>query len=655
VAQPIFKGTADTTTNAVMALGIDLGNGQGSACSGTVIAVKGNSGYYLTAAHCVVTQDAQGNPTKTLRKNSQMFVLAGTDYANPTAVYSVVDAKIHPSFNTQNFLYDFAMVRFTFNSAAPPVIPAMTAAEDKLVVGNQLDVIGYGQTDKDPNNSKRNHALMKISQLEASGALVVLGEEDNTSITCQGDSGGPGMFGSGAAKRVATVTSFGFKAQCTIDTAGVGRVSKVYDSFIKPYLDGSAGTLSCDECSNATTLLGGKCAAQADACQKEPDCGAFLDCAEKCGANDSACFSACQTKHQKGATVYFAIPDCICDTGCATECASEAFCQGANACGFTTNFQGFPQCDPCVQSKCCDVNKACFDDPACSACAISPNPDASCNKNAKLKAFTDCIYGSQCGTECGGNACGFTTNFQGFPQCDSCVQATCCDVNKACFDDPACSACATSPNPDASCNKNAKLKAFTDCIYGDTCGPKCGAAKCGFSGQNASCQTCFEGSCCTEFSDCAKDDVCTACMTGAKPPAECQGNALYSKAISCLGTECSAECGGSGGAGGSGTAGSGGTPAAGSGGSAAAGEAGSGGAPAAGAGGSGTAGSGTAGAGTSGQGGAPTTPVQTGSTSSDDSSGCGCQVPGGSGSSPGSALAALSALGLMISRRRRAA
>jgi MYXO-CTERM domain-containing protein len=38
---------------------------------------------------------------------------------------------------------------------------------------------------------------------------------------------------------------------------------------------------------------------------------------------------------------------------------------------------------------------------------------------------------------------------------------------------------------------------------------------------------------------------------------------------------------------------------------------------------------------------------------SEDSGGCGCQVPGTSSTPPGAALAALSALGMLFSRRRR--
>jgi hypothetical protein len=82
--------------------------------------VKGNSGYYLTAAHCVVAKDAKGNLTKTVLKPSQLFVIAGPDYMDPKATaYPVSEVKIHPSFNTSSLLYDFAMIRFTFNGAAP--------------------------------------------------------------------------------------------------------------------------------------------------------------------------------------------------------------------------------------------------------------------------------------------------------------------------------------------------------------------------------------------------------------------------------------------------------------------------------------------------------------------------------------------------------
>ncbi|MCS6899748.1 MAG: trypsin-like serine protease, partial [Myxococcales bacterium] len=419
MVQPIYKGTADTTTNAVMALSINLESGLVGSCSGTVVAVKGNSGYYLTAAHCVVAKDAKGNLTKTVLKPNQLYVIAGPDYMDPKAIYPVAEVKIHPSFSTTSLLYDFAMIRFTFTGAPPPVIPAMTPAEDTLKVGSQLDVIGYGQTDKDPQNSKRNRALMNISYITANGALVVLGEEDNSSITCQGDSGGPGMFGSGNAKRVATVTSFGFTEACNLDTAGVGRVSKVYNSFIKPFIDGSTGTLSCEECTNASTVPGGKCASQAEKCGEGTPCDKFLQCAGAC-ADDSGCIAKCQQDNKEGALTYVAIIDCVCDIGCPAECGAEEFCQG-NACGFNVSPEGYPNCNACVEANCCDVNKACFDDVNCNNCATSSNPGAACNSNAKYKAFLDCIGGS-CGSECGSDGsakCGFTSQT---PACQTCVE-----------------------------------------------------------------------------------------------------------------------------------------------------------------------------------------------------------------------------------------
>jgi MYXO-CTERM domain-containing protein len=677
VVQPIYKGTADTTTDAVMALSINLGGGQGGSCSGTVVAVKGNSGYYLTAAHCVVAKDAKGNLTKTVLKPSQLFVIAGPDYMDPKATaYPVSEVKIHPSFNTSSLLYDFAMIRFTFNGAAPAVIPAMTPAEDTLKAGSQLDVIGYGQTDKDPQNSKRNRALMNVSYITGNGALVVLGEENNTSITCQGDSGGPGMFGSGNAKRVATVTSFGFTEACTIDTAGVGRVSKVHDSFIKPFIDGSTGTLSCDECTNSATISGGKCASQAEKCAAGTPCDTFLKCAEACGDNNSACVAKCQQDHKEGALTYFAIFDCVCDVGCPAECGTEDFCQG-NACGFTVSPEGFPTCNTCVEAKCCDVDKACFDDVDCNNCATSSNPGAACNSNAKYNAFLDCIGGS-CGEECGagGSAkCGFTSQT---PACQTCFEGACCAEFTACSNDALCTDCTTGKKTGAECQNHKPYADAIGCLSGK-CGAECGggSAKCGFTA-DASCQTCFEGACCAEFTACSNDTLCTECMTGKKTGAECQGNKSFTDAIGCLNGKCGAECsggsGGTGGAGGSGAGGSIGSAGSSAGGSGGSSQAGSGGSGQAGSGdaGSGQAGSGTAGSGDAGSGpaaggtesgtagssaggsgGAGTSNPVPGANATDDGGGCGCQVPGTGSSPPGAALAALSALGMLFRRRRR--
>jgi MYXO-CTERM domain-containing protein len=692
--QAIYFGTADTTSQAVVA----VINTDGGACSGTVVAVKGQSGYVLTAAHCAV-KFVNNNPTTQVVAANKLFVLKGNDYAKPDAQYPAGEVKIHPSYTGDTASpFDFAMIRIVGVPADLPVIPVLTKAEDQMKVNTTLDLIGYGKTEKNDMNSVRFHILDQISDL----SQVFIGFDQKNGGTCQGDSGGPAIYTTPNGPRVAGVTSFGGQG-CT-SYGYDGRVSAVVTSFIQPFIDGSTGQITCTECSASSQ--GGSCKAAVDACFNDADCQAFDTCANACAAGDSACQQKCATDHPSGVKLYGGIFDCICDTGCAQECVADPMCQKP-ACGF--NFTP-DTCDQCLDTKCCAEQQACADDPTCGAC-FTATPPATCAQNAAYNTFSTCLA-KGCNADCGGSSCGFTTNFMGYPECDACVQATCCDVDKTCYDDPACADCATGKDMSAACDTNAKLNAFTACIYGATCGPKCGGAKCGFTAMDMTCQACFEGKCCADFTACKGDAVCTGCLSGTETDqTKCTGSALYTAAIGCLngscGTECGGGAGGAGGAGGSGSSGSGGSGVAGSGtagsgtagsGTAGSGTAGSGtaGSDPTGGAGTGTAGSGTAGAapgeggssaagagngeggsGTGAQGGAGGTSAaggsvaaggssaQAGSTAEPtgntgytpppaDSGGCGCEVPrAASSSSPSFLLAGLAGLVAVARRRRR--
>ncbi len=471
----IYKGSAETSSPAVMALQIDLGNSTGAACTGTVVAVKGNVGYFLTAAHCAVTHDANDEPTTTPLDPSQLFVLPGTDYSKATTGYPVLEVKVHPAYKAVTSApYDFAMMRFSFNGAAPPVIPPLTPAEDTIAVGSKLDVIGYGKTDSNPNNSVRNHAQLTVSSLQASGTLVIFDPAQNVSGTCQGDSGGPGLTGSGSSRRVGAVTSFG--GQSCGNFGGSGRVSKVYDSFIKPFIDGTTGALTCDECRTSATVAGGACSGQVDACLADTDCAAFVDCANKCADGDDACQTKCQSDHAAGVDVYVKIFDCVCATGCVTECAADALCKKPS-CGFTAQD---PTCQTCFETKCCSQMAACAADKDCAACATSANKPASCATNALYQAEQQCIS-TGCLTECGGSKCGFGSDDA---TCNTCYEEKCCSELAACAADATCTSCVTTSTPAASCASNPLVKAARTCVNG-SCATACGGGAGGSGGSGA--------------------------------------------------------------------------------------------------------------------------------------------------------------------------
>src|SRR5262245_37885328 len=114
-ADGIINGTLDTTHQAVTAL-----FGDQNQCTATIVAVKGNYGFALTAAHCVTL-------------DTPKYVVQANDVNSSSAiVYPVLSHEAHPSYNQQ--VYDFGMVKFTGASSATPVIPAMQPSEDTLAV-----------------------------------------------------------------------------------------------------------------------------------------------------------------------------------------------------------------------------------------------------------------------------------------------------------------------------------------------------------------------------------------------------------------------------------------------------------------------------------------------------------------------------------------
>ncbi|RYZ45882.1 MAG: trypsin-like serine protease, partial [Myxococcaceae bacterium] len=389
--ESIIGGTLDTTHQAVVGLYTEV-NGQAGLCTGTIIGVSGNKGFVLTAAHCV----ADGAP---------QYVLMGNDIATQsTQAYQVTAAKAHPSYkgiSQENFQYDFAMVTFVGASAGTPVIPVMTKETDNLKDGSAVTFVGYGRTSVSNPNAQNSKRYSVAGKLDDVYPLIVVYGQDNGG-PCQGDSGGPSLSTVGGQELVSTVTSFGDE-NCTIDGYS-GRVSAVYDSFIKPYMDGTSPVLTCDECVDSSTQAGA-CSGTADACFNDTACAALVQCLNGC--QDNACGQACAQANQAGLTKYNAIFSCVCTSGCPTECGGEDFCKPAPAegCGFSFAPPTFPAaCDGCAESKCCDAQKNCVDDAACVACATGQST-TGCNTNTNLQALFACIDGT-CGTECGASGAG---------------------------------------------------------------------------------------------------------------------------------------------------------------------------------------------------------------------------------------------------------
>lgn len=382
---PIFNGTIDNQDpqhDAVVAV-----LSATSECTGTLIKkdVANKKGYVLTAAHCM--------------QEAPEVVVRGLDYSSGGVSYPVVDYKADSAYDGQKF--DFAMVTFQWGGgqAEPPqVIPAMTTVQDDLIVGSTVDFVGYGKTESNANNSKRYHVegmLDMVSTYTVHYNQSNMGPFANDSGPCSGDSGGPAIYNvPGVGEVVAAVTSYG-DAQCTKEGTS-SRVSTA-EQFIADYIaNGGGGAQTCDQCAQSSTSQGGACENAWNACTNDADCVALVQCLNNCGPQ--SCVDACVQNNPNGVDLYSATLQCICDSGCPSECANAAFCQSQPmGCGFTAD----AACQTCFEGSCCDEATSCSNDAACVDCLTNANADPSCfDTNANAGAFLGCLQ-QNCSSECG--------------------------------------------------------------------------------------------------------------------------------------------------------------------------------------------------------------------------------------------------------------
>jgi secreted trypsin-like serine protease len=225
LTQPIIGGSPDTDHPEVML----LAHRAGFLCTGTVIHVDGQTGYLLTAAHCVTEEDDESE-TVPLRARDFM-VVPGEDFAESTTTFGVTDVAVEPRYQGGFAEHDIAVVHFSFGSApAPAVIPPLLPSEDSLDVGEPLLLIGFGQTETDEANTQRRQVERSIEALDTE--LLAYTQADARG-TCFGDSGGPGLVVVDGEERVAGVISGGVDNDDTC-AGGFGVSTRVsgYHEFI---------------------------------------------------------------------------------------------------------------------------------------------------------------------------------------------------------------------------------------------------------------------------------------------------------------------------------------------------------------------------------------------------------------------------------------
>jgi len=221
--QAVLRGQIDREHPQVLL----LANQAGFLCTGTLIQVREQAGFLLTAAHCVTEED----PGATRLPAEQFVVLAGTDFLDSTAVFAVDEIRVHPDYDGTFAQDDVAVVRLDLgDSTPPPAIPPLSAEDDALQVNDRLLLVGYGQTESDDDNSLRRHVARDISELDSQ--LIAYTQEDGKG-TCFGDSGGPGLVTVRGQERVASVTSGGVDGDDRCSGGfGVGMRVSAFAGFI---------------------------------------------------------------------------------------------------------------------------------------------------------------------------------------------------------------------------------------------------------------------------------------------------------------------------------------------------------------------------------------------------------------------------------------
>ncbi len=371
-ADEIVNGSLDTVHQAAVAY---LHNGK---CSATIIHVSGGTGYALTAGHCIY--GSLGN------------IRQGDNHASGQydVQYPVVEAVRHPEYSGtpsagHSKLYDFAMLRFTGATGSTPVMPALTPGQDNLSQGNQLDLVGYGNTENG-STTLRRHVVKPLSY-ESDLRLVF---NQQTSGMCSGDSGGPVIHNNGQ-DRVAGVNSYisgPVQNQCVGNnfTGTAVRVSAVYDTFIMPFINNTAyGQQTCDQCEEAH-IYAGDCTNYLEACFSDTACSDYIDCINNCSTQ--SCYNQCAIVHLSGYQTYQLIFTCVCNTACTLECAGDPLCLPPPPCGFTSPMA---ECQACWEQYCCDEGNACAADPYCVDCVTSITPETGCLSDPEAVAFNGCL------------------------------------------------------------------------------------------------------------------------------------------------------------------------------------------------------------------------------------------------------------------------
>ncbi len=255
-AQPIVNGEIDPGHPAAVAVTFTWPKPNGKlgavGCTGAIFDVEGDTGYVLTAAHCLLPNPDIGKPQPTA---DRLLVIEGTDIAcfltDPSGascagpVHAVVAFEADPGFaagaSPPIADHDFGVLTIGGCGPSTPHVPLLT--QPGMAPGSEVDIVGFGeQSYGDPafTNTEKRH--VKSTLAADFDSLTTVGIHQNLTDlggTCDGDSGGPWLTSVGGVEYVGAVTSVGH--HCDVSSIAP-RVSSALGGFLAPYLPEPAGS-----------------------------------------------------------------------------------------------------------------------------------------------------------------------------------------------------------------------------------------------------------------------------------------------------------------------------------------------------------------------------------------------------------------------------